>query len=246
MSAIMPLRNSLIVFIFSVIALPSFAQKIVYSEVDEDDSRRLRFEVIGKVSGNFLVYKNTKNKNYISVFNNNMEQVAKEEQDYIDDDKLINIDFFPYDDFVYLIYQYQKKKVVYCDAVKIDGNGKRVSEVMPLDTSHIGFAGNNKIYTAISSEDKSKLMVFKINSKNKERYLITTLLFDNALTQLKRSQFTMNMEQYKDYLDEFSIDNDGDLVFAKVNRNNNETILNSSLLYKPALSDSLAGYSHSA
>src|ERR1051325_5568947 len=98
---------------FLLLAICTQAQKIVYSEIDDEDSRRMRFEVIGKVSGNFLVYKNSKNKNYVAVFNNDMEQIAKEEQDYIPNDRLINIDFFPYADFAYLIYQYQKKSVVY-------------------------------------------------------------------------------------------------------------------------------------
>lgn len=235
----MPIRNILFFLCLSALAFVSNAQKIVYSEVDEDDSRRMRFEVIGKVSGNFLVYKNTKNKNYVSIFNNDMVQTAKEELDYIPNDRLINIDFFPYADFTYLVYQYQKKNVVYCDAVKVDGSGKKVSEVMSLDTSHIGFAGNNKIYSAISSEDKSKLLIFKINTKNKERYIITTLLFDNALTQLKRSRFVVNMDEYKDFVDAFNVDNDGDLVFTKATRNNNETVINTSLFYKAAQSDSI-------
>lgn len=219
-------------------ALSVSAQKIVYSDVDEDDSRRTRFEVIGKVSGNFLVYKNNRNKNFISVFNNDMEQVAKEQLDFIEEDDLINIDFFPYSDFTYLVYQYRKKRVVYCDAVKIDGNGKRISDIMTLDTTHIGY-GNNRIYTTISSEDKSKLMLFKINTKNKERYVVSTILLDNNLTDIHRSQFAINMEEDRDYLDEFSVDNDGDMVFIKGNRNSSENILTSSLFYKPAQSDSL-------
>ncbi|HEX8314280.1 MAG TPA: hypothetical protein VF609_04775, partial [Flavisolibacter sp.] len=233
----MQLRFSLLTLslAFSLFAL---SQKIVYSEVDEDDSRRTRFEVIGKVSGNFLVYKNSKNKNYISVFNNAMEQTAKEELDYIDESDLINIDFYPYADFTYLIYQYKKKRVVYCDAVKVDGNGKRISEVVTLDTSHVGFS-NNKVYSVTNSEDKSKILLFKINTKNKERYVVTTLLFDNQLAELKRSRFTVEMEEDKDYLDEFSVDNDGDLVFIKGNRNNSENVLSSSLFYKPAQSDSI-------
>lgn len=224
---------------FVLLSLFSLSQKIVYSEVDEDDSRRTRFEVIGKVSGNFLVYKNSKNKNFISVFNNEMEQIAKEELNYIEDDDLINIDFFPYSDFSYLIYQYKKKRVVYCDAVKVDGNGKRISEVVTLDTSHVGAFGNSKVYSMTNSEDKSKLLLFKINTKNKERYVVTTMLFDNGLAPLKRSQFTIDMEEDKDYLDEFSVDNDGDLVFIKGNRNNSENVLKSWLFYKPAQSDSV-------
>lgn len=239
----MPIRYSFFAVLFAILSLPAMAQKIVYSEVDEDDSRRMRFEVIGKVSGNFLVYKNTRSKNYISVFNNEMEQTAKEEQDYIPDDRLINIDFFPYPDHIYLVYQFQKKNVVYCEAVKVDGNGKRVSDIMHLDTAHIGFGSNNKVFTAISSEDKSKLMIFKINTKNKERFMVTTLLYDNSLNLLKRTPFVIEMEESKDFLSEFNIDNDGDLVFAKATRNNNETIINSRLLYKEAISDSILSVS---
>lgn len=228
---------SLLSLFLLLLSLSAASQKIVYSEVDEEDNRRMRFEVIGKISGNFLVYKNIKNKNYISVYNNEMEQVDRIEQDYIPTDRLINVDFFPYTDFTYVIYQYEKKRVVHCEAVKIDGSGKRVSEIIPLDTAHIGFGGNNKIYNTISSEDKSKLMVFKINSKNRERYLLTTLLLDNKLSPLHRSRFEIPMEEYKDHLEQFHIDNDGDLVFAKFKRNNNETILESSLVYKAAKSD---------
>ena len=72
-------------------------------------------------------------------------------------------------------------------AVKADGNGKKMSEILELDTTHIGFAANDKIYTVITSEDKSKIMVFKINSKNKENYVITTNLFNDSLQLIKRS-----------------------------------------------------------
>ncbi len=47
------------------------------------------------------------------------------------------------------------------------------------------------------------------------------------------------MEERNDYLDQFYIDNDGDIVFAKFKRSNNDNIENVSLVVKPALSDSL-------
>lgn len=230
-------------FLLAVVSLffiaSSFAQKIVYSEPERDDSRRMDFEIIGKVSGNFLVYKKLRSKAYVAVYNTDLEQIEKEEQEYLPDDRLINVDFFPYSDFSYVVYQYQKKNVVYCDAVKIDGNGKKISDIISLDTSHIGFAANNKIYSAVTSEDKSKLMVFKINARNKSRFIITTLLFDNNLALSKRSAFVMPMEEHDDYLDEFNVDNEGDFVFAKFNRNSNETINATNLIWKKADSDSV-------
>ncbi|HEV7621438.1 MAG TPA: hypothetical protein VGO09_06890, partial [Flavisolibacter sp.] len=217
-----------------------FTQKIIYSEPEREDGRRMNFEVIGKLASNFLIYKNIHNKSFIAIYNNNMVEVNKEELDYLPTEKIINIDFFPYQDFSYLIYEYQKKNIIYCNAVKIDEQGKKISDIIQLDTTHIGFAGNNKIYSTISSEDKSKLMVFKINSRNRSKYMLTTLLFDDKLELQKKSRLFINMDEHNDYLDEFNVDNGGDLVFAKYNRSSNETINMVSMVLKSALSDSLS------
>ncbi len=216
------------------------AQRVVYSEPDRNDTRRMNFEVIGKIAGNFHIYKNIGNKNFITIYDNEMKQVNKVEHEYLPNERLINIDFFPYSDFSYMVYQYQKKNIVYCDAVKVDGKGNKASEIISLDTSHIGFASSNKIYTSITSEDKSKVMVFKINSRNRSRYLISTLLFDNQLDLKKRSNFVLPMDDFReDYLNEFNVDNDGDLVFTKFTRGANDAITKAQLLWKPAFADSL-------
>jgi hypothetical protein len=228
------------VFIFSLGFVVANGQRIVYSEPDHDDNRRITFEVIGKVSGNFLVYKNTRGKNYVSVYDNDMKQIAREDQDYIPYDRLINIDFFPFSDHAYLIYEYQRKNVVYCDAVKIDGMGKKISDVVTIDTSHIGFAGNNKIYSTVSSEDKNNIMVFKVNSRNKTKYLLTTVLLDSELKRRKSSQLFIPMEERYDYLGEFNVDNDGDFVFAKFSRSTNDNIGKTLMFWKPAMSDSFS------
>jgi len=213
------------------------AQKIVYSEPEKDDSRRMVFEIIGKIDGNFLIYKNLKSKNWITIYDNDMKEVTKVPLDYIPDDRLVSIDFFSYGDFFYSIYQYQKKNVVHCMAVKIDGKGKKMSEVFELDTTHIGFSANDKIYSVVTSEDKSKFMVFKINSKNKQNYVITTNLFNDSLQLLKRSVINMPMDDKNDYLDEFYIDNDGDFVFAKFYRQNSDVISRAALVVKYAQAD---------
>jgi hypothetical protein len=236
----MPGRKWSVLLLLLCISCSVSAQKIVYSEPEREDSRRTEFEIVGKISGNYLVYKNNRGKNWISVLDNEMKLIGKQEQDYVpDNDRMINVDFFPYNDFAYMIYQYQKKNVVYCKASKIDANGKKTGEVMDLDTSHIGFAADNKIYTVITSEDKSKLAVYKINSRNKKLYLLTTLLFNDKLELQKQSRMYIPMEERNDYLGEFSLDNDGDLVFSKFYRNNNDNISSASLVIKHAQSDTL-------
>ena len=217
------------------------AQKIVYSEPDKDDTRRLNFEIAGRIGGNFLIYKNVRNTSWIAVLDNDMKQIARVEQDYVpDNDRMINVDFFPYNDFCYMIYQYQKRSIIYCMAAKIDGNGKKIGDIIQLDTTQIGFAANNKIYSALSSEDKNKIIVFKINSKNRKNYIVTTLLMDNQLTMLKKSRLSMAMEDRDDYLGEFQLDNEGDLVFTKFDRVNNENIGSAAFVIKYAQADSFA------
>lgn len=231
------LKSLLILFLF-LFSVAAQAQRIVYSEPDREDTRRMDFEIIGKVSGNFLIYKNVRDKNWISVYNTNMEQTGKVLHDYMQGERLINVDFFPYPDHSYMVYQYQRKNVVYCDAVKINGEGKKASEIMTLDTSHIGFAASNKIYSAITSEDRSKILITKINSRNRSNYIITTVLFDNALNLIKRSRIPMPMAENDDYIGDVAVDNDGDVVFTKFIRNANDNIGKTWFVWKEAQSDS--------
>jgi hypothetical protein len=232
----------LLAALFSIAITKTQAQKILYSEPEKDDTRRLNFEIAGKIGGNFLVYKNIRNKSWIAVLDNDMKQLATVEQDYVpDNDRMINVDFFAYGDFCYMIYQYQRKSIVHCCAVKIDGNGKKTGDVMQLDTTQIGFAASNRIYSVLSSEDKSKIIVFKINSRNRRNFLITTLLFDSQLSLLKKSRLAIAMEDRDDdFLSEFQLDNEGDLVFTKCNRINSENIGQAAFIIKYAQADSFA------
>jgi len=221
--------------------LPAQAQKIVYSENDKDDTRSMTFEIVGKVNGNFLIYKNNRaNRHLISVLNNEMKEIAVAEQDYVPaSDRMINVDFFPYNDFCYMIYQYQKKNVIYCVAAKIDGNGYKVGDIKELDTTHIGFAANNKIYTVLSSEDKSKIIVFKINTRNRRSYALTTCLMNDKLDLIKRSSLLIPMEERNEYISDFQLDNEGDLVFCKFFRASNDIISTAGMMIKYASADSV-------
>lgn len=216
------------------------SQRIVYSEPDRDDTRRMNFEIAGKIGGNFLVYKNTRSKNWITVLDNDMKELARVDQDYVpDNDRMINVDFFPYSDFCYMVYQYQKRNVVYCMASKIGPDGQKIGNVMELDTTHLSFAANNKIYTVLSSEDKSKLVVFKINSRNRKLYQFTTLLLNDRLDILKKSRIAIPMEERNEFVNDFFLDNEGDLVFSKFFRNNNDNISNAAFVVKYAQADTL-------
>ena len=131
------------------------AQKIVYSEPEKDDSRRMVFEIIGKIDGNFLIYKNLRGKNCITIYYNDMKLVSKIGQEFMPDERLVSVDFFPYTDFFYAIYQYQKKNVVHCMAAKIDGKGKYL--IPGLVDMHTHLLSDGDEYPDSIAEDELKV-----------------------------------------------------------------------------------------
>jgi len=233
-----------LIFLFFLLALFNSvnAQRIIVSEPDRDDSRRMNFEIIGKMGNHFLIYKSIRNDNFICLYDNEMKLVKKVKHEYLPDDRMINVDFFPYPDFIYMIYQYQRRNIVHCAAVKLDGMGEKISEPVELDTAAIGGSANNKIYTTLSSEDKQKIIIFKINSKNRDRFIITTKLYDNNLDLQKKTILTMPMEERNDHLGEFAVDNEGNLVFSKFYRTSNESISKAFMVIKRAMQDSFSYY----
>src|SRR2546423_3925741 len=140
------------------------AQKIIYSQPDRDDQKSMSFDIIGKINNHYVVYKSLRNEHNVTVFDSAMKTVEKMNLDFLPD-KLINTDVLGYKDFFYFFYQYQKRNVVYCYAAKLDGMGKLIGSPKELDTTAINFFANNKLYTVIYSDDKQKIMVFKVNSK---------------------------------------------------------------------------------
>lgn len=68
---------------------------------------------------------------------------------------------------------------------------------------------------------------------------MTTMLYNDKLELQKRSSMQIPMEERNDNLSEFSVDNDGDLVFSKFYRNNNDNISAASLVIKQAMTDTL-------
>src|SRR5687767_10094395 len=233
----------LVFLVFSLVVFNFLnAQRILVSEPDKDDSRRMNFEIIGKMGNYYLIYKSIRGDNFTCLYDNEMKLTKKIKHEYLPDEKMINVDFFPYPDFIYMIYQYQKKNVVHCAAVKLDGMGQRISEPVELDTAAIGGSANNKIYKTLLREGKQKKNIFKINSKNKDRFVITTKLYNNNLELLKRTILPISMEERHDNLGEFAIDNEGNLVFSKFFRTSNESISRAYMIVKKAMQDTFSYY----
>lgn len=233
-------------FCLTIVILPLLlnAQKISYTDPDKDDIRSVDFDIIGKISNNYLVYKKVHNSYYtISVYDNNMQIVDKVKMDFLPD-KLINTDIITYHDYFYFIYQYQKRNVVYCSAVRINGQGKLAADPVVLDTTTINFFASNKVYNVIYSEDKQRIGVYKLNSKDESRYIFTNSIFDGSLNRLSKTETAILMRPNTDFLTEFALDNDGWMAFVKEagNTNSEGTIQELSLVIKQPGVDTLTAY----
>lgn len=218
-------KKACIFIYFLIFSLTAWSQapRILYSEPEREDSRRTEFEVIGRVGGNFLVYKNNRNDHDICIYDGDMKLKDRVKMDA--SDRWINVDFVAYQDFFYMIYQYQKRSTLYCVGVKMDGSGRKIGQALDLDTTQIGFAANNKIYTTIFSEDKKKIMIFKINNRNQKNFFFTTLLFNDQLDLLGKNRLSIVMEERNDYFTDFLLSNEGDIVFGKFRRSGNSELI---------------------
>jgi hypothetical protein len=214
-----------------------WGQQITYSEPDKDDSRTLNFEIVGKMNGNVLIYKNYRDLHFMSVYNDDMKMIEKNRLDFMPD-KVIDVELVQYPDVVYLFYQYQKHNIQYAMVAKLNEHGKKQGDPILLDTTNINTVNNLKVYTFLASENKQQLLVYKIANKNDKLHILTTLLFNKELTLQHRSRILVPMPERNDFLTEFAVDNEGDLICIRGSGTaQNDNINKISLLSKAALTD---------
>jgi hypothetical protein len=206
----------------------AFSQQITYSVPESEDGRTLDFDIIGKVGGNFLVYKDIRNKYAISVYDNSMKLKDKVNLEFLPD-RTMNVDFVAYPDFAYVIYQFQKRNILHCMAAAIDGNGKILKQPFEVDTTYISFFADNKIYSTVNSEDKSKIMIYKVQKKN-DKFNFTTLLLNDSLRLLHKSRIETPYEEHNDIFSDFFVDNAGNFVFTKGTKLNSRDYLQKLML----------------
>jgi len=203
---------TLVIFLLFLSPLAVLSQQVTYSDYDKDDGRDMNFEIIGKMNGHYMIYKNIRWKHRLCIYDDSMQIKETIDLDFFPE-KTLNVDIVAYANSFYMIYQFQKKNIVHCMGVKMDGNGKKIAEPIELDTTKISFFDDNKIYNTINSDDKKRIMVFKVQKKN-DKVNFETILFDDQLQLIKRSYQTMAFEERRETYREFLLDNDGTFVFS--------------------------------
>ena len=202
------------VLIIFLLCAGSFAQNITYSVVHQNERNRdVNFEILGKVGANYLVYKKITWRSIIQVFDKNMKELSNERLKFVPD-KIINSDFITYPDHFLMIYQHQRNSVLHCSAVKMNALGEKMGEPVTLDTIKIGLRSNEGVYSTVYSEDKKKLLVYKMLEKDNKLHLVTKL-YNAELNLLDSNRAVFNYNDRKDIYSSFQVANDGTIFYTK-------------------------------
>ncbi len=215
------------------------AQKITYTQPEKDDFKNTEFEIIGKVGGNILVYKSDRGSYAMSVYDNSMELKERVALDFLPK-KVISMDFVAYPNKVLMIYQYQYKDAVYSFCATMSPDAKFYSEPLLIDSTRIGYySKDNKVYSTEVSEDKNRIMIYKINQDKEENNLFYTFLYDSAMHLVNNSKVSLPMQSKKFFLNNFNLTNDGDFIFNRLERTNSKDyVVSGNMIIKHPLVDS--------
>lgn len=199
--------------ILTLLSLQLTAQKIIYSDIINEDNREINFEILGKVGSNYVIYKNVRWKHMLAVYDENMKLKANARMAFVPD-KTFNIDFITYPDYFYMIFQFQKGNIIWCKGIKMSAAGKKLGDPVTLDTSRTGLIADKKIYNTVFSEDKKRILVYKMQRKN-DRLTIVTKLYDPELNMLDSTRQILSFNDQRDVYSDIFVANNGTFIFTK-------------------------------
>lgn len=215
------------------------AQNITYSEVEKSDNKNMIFEIVGKFLGNFIVYKYLNNDHKITIYNNDMVVKESKKLDFISD-KTNNIDFIAYPDNFLMVWQYQRKNIIYCKAAKMNSEGKLLGEVITMDSTRSAAFSANTYYSFKWSEDKKNLLMYKYTNRNDEFNLMTKV-YDENVKLLDSTRRSFNYNSNRESFGDLQIDNEGGIVFTQLKENARAEYINTvEIFYKKLNVDSFS------
>ncbi len=207
------LQRIIVWVVFIMLSVSGRSQELLYSDPLREDAVEINFEIIGKVGGNYIIYKGNGNRHYLQVLDKDMQQISNSRLRFLDD-RLLNVDFVVYPDYFFMIYQRQKNSVVQCNALKFDSRGEKVGDIVTIDTTKIGLLANSRIYSTTYSEDKKKILVYKMRYRDDEVTIVTKRM--NEQLELTDSiRYNMRYNERRDVFSDLQVANDGSIVFAR-------------------------------
>lgn len=187
------------------------AQSYVLSGIEKTDKDQMQYEVLGKVDGRFWIYKNNEGIATIAQYNDQMQLVQQNDLAFLP--KKINaIEFITKSNRVYAFYQFQAATTVYAMVAELDEKAQLVGAPTIVDTAEkIRPGAGSKIFNLVESQDRSKLLLFSVNTTNPASIKIKTMALTTPFGLLNEATISINAQNKKSHLSDFAIDNKGNL-----------------------------------
>ena len=209
------------------------AQSYVMSGIQKTDKDQMQYEVLGKVDGRYWIYKNNEGISTIAQYNDQMQLVQQNDLVFLPK-KLTAIEFITKSNRVYAFYQFQAATTVYAMVAELDEKGQLVGTPVIVDTAEkIRPGSNTKVFNLIESQDRSKLLLFSVNTTNAASVKVKTMALSTPFALLNEATISINSQNKKSNLSDFALDNKGNLFCLRnVDQPNAAPVV--SLLYMAA------------
>ena len=187
------------------------AQSYVLSGIEKTDKDQMQYEVLGKVGGRYWIYKNSEGIATIAQYNEQMQLVQQNDLAFLPK-KIAAIEFITKSNRVYAFYQFQVETTVYAMVAELDEKAQLVGTPTIVDTAEKIRPGSSvKIFNLIESQDRSKLLLFSVNTTNPASIKIKTMALSTPFGILNEATISINAQNKKSHLSDFALDNKGNL-----------------------------------
>jgi hypothetical protein len=209
------------------------AQSYVMSGIQKTDKDQMQYEVLGKVDGRYWIYKNNEGIATIAQYNDQMQLVQQNDLVFLPK-KLNAIEFITKSNSVFAFYQFQAATTVFAMVAELDAKGQLIGTPVIVDTAEkIRPGSNTKVFNLIESQDRSKLLLFSVNTTNAASVKVKTMALSTPFALLNEATISINAQNKKSNLSDFALDNKGNLFCLRnVDQPNAAPVV--SLLYMAA------------
>ncbi len=209
------------------------AQSYVLSGIEKTDKDQMQYEVLGKVDGRYWVYKNNEGIATIAQYNDQMQLVQQNDLAFLPK-KMNAIEFVTKSNRVYAFYQYQVATTMYAMVAELDEKAQLIGSPTVVDTAEkIRPGTGTKIFNLLESQDRSKLLLFSVNTTNPSSIKVKTMALSTPFGLLNEATININAQNKKSNLSDFALDNKGNLFCLRnVEQSNAAPVV--SLLYMAA------------
>ena len=209
------------------------SQELFYSPAESGVDNLLKYEAIGRVGKNILIYREIKNQHLVSIFDNSMNLVRKVELTILPKD-VLGIEFVNTGNTVVLIFQYMVKSKLFVAATNIDDDLKMVEEPKLLDSLLIEDINEFPLFQVITNPVKSLFMLTYLQESEETFSRLSTAMYQQNLKLVEKSKLLISTPNGSDKLNQFQLDNDGNLVFLRnVLNEESYSLVRSDILVKP-------------